>query len=167
MRKAITLAGLMALGGCGRTVDDPANTPLLGHWQREMRIVSVVVNDVWVDRDKVPFALPPDKVEDLGCVEPQVKTREAMNQALAEHQELSCSLDEFGLHDHELTGTGKCAPVPRDAVTLSGTLEITGREKPDSVNATAGVNLFVHFPDGRTERARVADAVRWTRLGGC
>jgi hypothetical protein len=167
MIKALILAGLTVLGGCAKAVDDPANTPLLGHWQREMRITSVIVNDVWVDREKVPFALPADKVEDLGCVEPKLRTREAINRTLAEHHELSCSLDDFSLQGHELAGKGKCAPIPKDGATLSGTLEIEGREKAESTTAVAGVNLFVHLPDGRTERARVADTVRWTRLGDC
>jgi hypothetical protein len=113
---ALALA-LVLLASCGPMVDDPKNVPLRGRWQQETKIVSLVANDVWIDRDKAPFPLPKDKFETKNCFEPRLKTADEINDDLLQGTAKNCKFGEIVRKGQEITSEGVCAATEMGPVT--------------------------------------------------
>jgi hypothetical protein len=161
------LLAALLLSGCGPFVDDPSNPPLRGRWQRETKLTAFVVNDVWVDRDKMPLALPEDDSEIKSCMEPALKSSEDINREMAKNTKIQCSFGEIKRDGNTLASTGTCAPSEKFGGTVSGTLEFNGYLKSDDADGKISATIFYKYPSGKTERVRFGVETRWKRLGDC
>lgn len=166
MRTPPILFGALLLSACGPLVDDPSNPPLRGRWQREMRVTSLVQDDIWIDRKDAPFKLPDDETKVLGCIEPKLRTAAEVN-SLIENGDQYCTLDTLEASGATIAGSGKCAPVERSGITLSGTMEVAGRQAADRVSADVSLSLVGRTPMGLSRRFRAGVEAKWTRLGDC
>ena len=167
---ALALLALLAatsLTGCGPQTDIPGNAPRLGRWERESKLVALIANDVWIDRDKAPFNLPPDSREEKPCFEPMLKTQNEINRDLLANSDSICRLDTLDTQGGLITATGKCGPVDKGGDTITGTIEFTGQERDDRAEATVSVQMLVRGRSGATERVRAAYQTTWRRLGDC
>jgi len=167
LRARSILFGALALGGCGPMVDDPSNPPLRGRWQRELKVTSLVQDDIWIDRKDAPFKLPDDETTVQNCIEPKIRTVDELNNGLLNDNNQNCRLDTLDVSGNEITGTGKCAPVERSGITLSGTMEINGHQAADQANADVSLTLVARTPMGASRRIRAGFEAKWTRLGDC
>ncbi|MCW3846164.1 DUF3617 family protein [Sphingomonas sp. LB-2] len=158
-------AGLLA--GCGPMTDNPANAPRLGQWQKESKLLTLIANDVWVDRQDAPFSLPPDSTEIKDCIEPTLKSGREINRDMLANSEKLCHLETFDEKGGNLTSTGTCGPSDKMGMEISGTVEFEGHEREESADAKVAVNMNVKDKSGATERVRVAYQTKWTRLGDC
>lgn len=166
LRQMSVIAAVL-LTGCGPAVDNAGNAPRLGQWQRESKLLTLVANDVWIDRKDAPFSLPPDSKEVKNCFEPTLKTKGEINRDMLANAEKMCSLETFDEKDGNLTATGSCGPTEKSGMTVAGTIEVTGREREESADAKVAVQLNVRDKSGASERVRVAYETKWTRIGDC
>lgn len=157
----------LALGGCIKQVDDPSNLPLRGKWQQESKLVTLVANDVWLDRKDAPFPLPEDKTEVKGCFEPKLKTADQINEDLLQGTAKNCKFGEIVKQGHDATADGVCEEKKTGPYTVSGKMDFTESEAPDKIDATVSATMFVRTPAGASQRVRFAAQVKWTRLGDC
>lgn len=163
----MSVMAAVLLTGCGPMVDNAANAPRLGQWQRESKLLTLVANDVWLDRKDAPFPLPPDSREVRNCFEPTLKTRREINRDMLANAEKLCQLESFEEKDGNLAAAGTCGPTGKSGMTVAGTIEVTGREREESAEARVAVQLNVTDKSGASERIRLAYETKWTRLGDC
>lgn len=163
----VSVMAAALLTGCGPVVDNAGNAPRLGQWQRESKLLTLVANDVWMDRKDAPFPLPPDSKEVKNCFEPTLKTQREINRDMLANAEKMCQLETFDDKGGNLTATGSCGPTEKSGMTVAGTIEVTGREREESAEAKVAVQLNVTDKSGASERVRVAYETKWTRIGDC
>lgn len=161
------LLAALALSGCGPLVDDPDNAPLRGRWQRESKVLALVANDVWIDRDKIPFKLPADETVVKECFEPKLKTSDQINDDLMSGNKGMCSFGEIERKGGTFTSTGKCGPQNKMGYEVAGTIELTGHEAADRADAKVSATVLVKAKTGVSERVRFGVETRWKRLGDC
>ena len=157
--------GALLISGCGPLVDDPGNPPIRGRWQRETKLTALVVNDVWIDRDKAPFQLPKDDSEIKACIEPALRSSADLNREWK--AELKCSFGPFERDGGSVNATGTCEPLAKAGGTVTGTMEFDGHLKDQSADGHISATIFYRHPTGATERIRFGVETRWTRLGDC
>lgn len=155
------------LGGCGFAADDPANIPQRGRWQREFKLVTLVANDIWLERKDAPFKLPEDRTESLGCTEPRLRSVKELNALMPRRDGPACTFESMDRKDGRFSAAGKCAPTEHAGLEIFGAVGLEGREKPDHIKSTAGMSLIVRGREGSSERVRLAYETVWTRLGDC
>lgn len=166
-RSGAWIAAALLAGGCSPLVDNAANIPQRGKWQRETRLLALVANDVWVDRKRAPFEIPPDTSEIKPCIEPALKSRDEINRDMLGRTQDLCRFDTLDQSAGKVTGTGTCSRTANDGEALSGTIEFDGTEKPDRIDGKVHVELAVRDRRGRSERMRIGMETLWTRLGDC
>jgi hypothetical protein len=159
--------GALLLSGCGPFVDDPANPPLRGRWQRESKVTALVVNDIWVDRKKAPFRVPEDETEVRNCAEPAIRSNADINRELVNKAELQCHFGELERDGGSLSATGTCDPKSISGGTVSGTMEFAGHLGNESADGRISATLFFRRASGDTERVRFGVETKWKRLGDC
>jgi hypothetical protein len=157
----------LALAGCGPLVDDPGNLPMRGRWQRESKLLALIANDVWIDRKDVPFKLPEDETVVKECFEPKLKTSDEINGDMLKGNSNMCSFGAIDRKDGKFTSTGTCGPQTKGGGTISGTIELTGREAPDRAEGKVSATLLFKTRDGASQRVRFGVETRWKRLGDC
>lgn len=163
----VTIAAALMLAGCGPMVDNAANVPLRGKWEQTTRMLNLVANDVWIDRENVPFDLPKDQTEVKPCFEPTLKTADEINRDVLKGGGKACKFAEIERDGDEFSSTGTCMPEQRMGGTIKGTLEMTGREAPDKIGAKINGSLIHTTASGASERVRFAVETSWKRLGDC
>jgi len=161
------LAATLLIGGCGPATDNPANAPRLGQWQRESKLLVLVVNDLGIDRKEAPFSLPPDSTEIKDCFEPTLKSGREVNSDLLANSQKMCRLETFDEKEGRLNSTGTCGPTEKNGMAVTGTIEFDGREREESADAKVAVSMNVKDRTGTTDRVRLAYQTKWTRLGDC
>jgi hypothetical protein len=164
--RPIILAAL-ALTGCGPAIDNPANVPLLGHWQQTTKLTALVINDVWTDRKDAPFPLPEDKTIDRGCTEPMLKSNEQVNDDLFDGNLKACKfapVTRDGLLTHS---DAVCEASEIPGGTVSGKMEYNGEEAKDLFLVKLSATMFFKERSGASVPLRFGVESRWTRLGDC
>lgn len=164
---ATLLLAAIPLSGCGPSTDNAANIPRLGQWQRESKLLTLVANDVWIDRKDAPFSLPPDSSEVKNCFEPTLKSGKEVNRDLLANSEKLCRLETFEEKEGKLVSTGTCGPSEKAGMTITGTIEFAGKEREESAEAKVGVSMNVKDETGASERVRIAYVAKWARIGDC
>src|SRR5690606_15881281 len=117
-------------------------------WQRESKLLTLVANDVWIDRKDAPFPLPPDSRETKDCFEPTLKSRNEINRDMLANADKICRLETFDEANGNLTATGPCGPTEKSGMTVAGTIELTGRERENVAEAKVAVQLNVTDDSG-------------------
>jgi hypothetical protein len=167
VRHRVLLLFPLALAGCGPLVDDPGNAPLRGRWQRESKLLALIANDVWVDRKDVPFKLPEDETVVKECFEPKLKTSDEINDDMLKGNRKMCSFGEIARKGGTFTSSGTCGPQEKSGGTISGTIELTGREAADRAEGKVSATLLLKTRDGASQRVRFGVETKWKRLGDC
>lgn len=165
-RHGVMLAALV-LGGCGPMVDDPGNAPRLGRWERTTRVIALIANDVWIDRADVPFTLPDDETVIKNCIEPELKTGDQINRELMKSNKGMCQMGPIARHGRGFSSSGTCGPQEKGGSTISGTIEVTGRETEERAEAKLSAALVLKSRSGASERIRFGVETKWKRLGDC
>ncbi|CUS46413.1 MAG: hypothetical protein V4610_19380 [Pseudomonadota bacterium] len=166
MRSWLAATAVTLLGGC-TPHDDPDNIPERGHWESSLRLVALTIDDRAVTREEVPFALPPDKKEDRGCVEPRLKTMEEANATVANLSKVDCRFESLDLDGNAITGGGRCAPQAKAGVSVGATFTVNGDEAPARIHSLLELNAYAHLQDGQTVRVHTAHVIDWKRLSAC
>jgi hypothetical protein len=167
MIRTMPIAALILLAGCGARADSPENIPKIGKWQKDVKLVALIANDVWIDRKDAPLDLPPDRNEVIPCIEPALQTKNKINNNFLANTEKLCTVDSLESSDGAIVGKGTCGPASRFGGTMSGTMEFDGREREDRIDATLSLNVNLKQSSGATERIRVGVEMKWKRLGDC
>lgn len=156
----------LPLSGCQEEEDDSTNIPLRGHWEAVVKLVALTIDDRSVTADEVPFPISASRGEDKGCFEPKFKTVDELN-AISALEQNKCQVATLDHDGGSITAHGKCQPVGRGSVTITGSFDLSAGETSDRIKGLATSNFSVHLPDGETIRLHSAYTMTWTRLGPC
>lgn len=167
------MAGLLATGAltdCARQVDDPDNPPRLGHWRDETRAIGMTLDDRSVPLEDVPPGLHAQlaqatRTEEL-CGEPRLRNRDEATRLIAARLP-DCSVEEWTLEGHSVSGLARCAPRAWGATAVTPTVRVEGAMGATYIRLDIQSIARIPEPSGNTHSAVFRLRRTIERTGDC